>query len=191
MSSSKYLLFFFLTSCSLSYFSNTNIKEKQSSNLQITESFNATGTFTYFKENATIKGKINLISDSNDNLWISANSLFNIELFRIVLKDNVLYLINRVEKNYQTISFNDLTKNVNENIYQKIKSFENTELAYLGTRYSLLFSEINNETHFKKPQAIIVKKGDQKDILFKIIINTIQSTNQKIKINIPESYEKI
>ena len=76
MSSPKYLLFFFLASCSLPYFTNTKIKEKQSFNLQNTDSFSATGTFTYFKENATIKGKINLISDLNDNLWISANSLF-------------------------------------------------------------------------------------------------------------------
>ena len=191
MSKLKYLLFFFLTSCSLPYLTNTNVNESQNSDSQIKNSVKASGEFTYYKQNSPISGKINLIFDYNDNLWVSVNSLFNLELFRIVFKDNVLYLINRVEKNYQTISFNDLTKNVNEDLYKKIKSFENTELVYLGSRFSLLFSEINNETEFKIPQTIVIKKVDEKEILFEININTIQSTNQKIKINVPESYEKI
>ena len=103
MSKLKYLLFFFLTSCSLPHLTKMNVSESQNSDLQIKNSFKASGEFTYYEQSPPINGKINLILDHNDNLWVSVNSLFNLELFRVVLIADTLCLINRIEKNYQKI----------------------------------------------------------------------------------------
>ena len=191
MSKLKYLLFFFLTSCSLPYLTKTNVNESQNSNLQIKNSFQASGEFTYYEQNSTVNGKINLIYDYNDNLWVSVKSLFNLELFRVVLIADTLCLINRIEKNYQKISFNDSTNIFNENLLNKIKSFENTELEFKGTTFHLFFSEFNDATFSKFPKNIILKKEDKEDIFLKINLNKVQTTNQKIEISIPDSYEKI
>ena len=191
MSKLKYLLFFFLTSCSLPHLTNTNVNEGQNSDLQIKNSLKASGEFTYYEQNSSKNGKINLIFDYNDNLWVSVSSLFNLELFRVILKADTLCLINRIEKNYQKISFNDSTNIFNENLLEKIKNFENAELEFKGTTFHLFFSEFNDDTFFKLPKNIILKKEDKEDILLKINLNKVQRTNQKIEINIPDSYEKI
>ena len=189
MSKLKYLLFFFLTSCSLPYL--TNVNESQISDLQIKNGVRASGEFTYYEQNSPMKGKINLIFDHNKNIWVSVNSLFNLELFRVILVADTLCLINRIEKNYQKISVNDLINTFNENLLEKIKNFENTELEFKGTTFHLFFSEFNGVRSPKLPKNIILKKEDKEDIFLKINLNKIQKTNQKIEINIPESYEKI
>lgn len=191
MSKLKYLLFFFLTSCSLPYLTNTNVNERQNSDLQIKNSLKASGEFTYYKKNSPVNGKINLIFDYNDNLWVSVNSLFNLELFRVILIADTLFLINRLEKNYQKISFNDSINILNKSLLEKIKNFENTELEFKGTTLHLFFSEFNDATFFKLPKNIILKKEDKEAIFLKINLNKVQRTNQKIEINIPDSYEKI
>tara|TARA_B100000575_G_C22970602_1_gene560296 strand:- start:113 stop:688 length:576 start_codon:yes stop_codon:yes gene_type:complete len=191
MSKLKYLLFFFLTSCSLPYSTNTNVNESQNSDLQIKNSFKASGEITYYEQNSPMNGKINLIFDYDDNLWVSVNSLFNLELFRIILIADTLCLINRIEKNYQKISFNDSINIFNENLLEKIKSFKNTKLEFKGTTFYLLFSEFNDSTFSKFPKNIILKKEDKEDIVLKINLNKVQRTNQKIEINIPANYEKI
>ena len=104
MSKLKYLLLFFFTSCSLTFLTKKNIKENQNTDLQIQNGFSAVGEFTYNEQKSPIKGKINLIFDSKNNMWLSVNSLFNLELYRIFLIADTLYLINRIEKNYQKIS---------------------------------------------------------------------------------------
>ena len=189
MSNLKYLLFFFLTSCSLPYL--TNVNESQISDLQIKNGVRASGEFTYYEQNSPMKGKINLIFDHNKNIWVSVNSLFNLELFRVILVADTLCLINRVEKNYQKISVNDLINTFNENLLEKIKNFENTELEFKGTTFHLFFSEFNDVRSPKIPKNIILKKEDKEDIFLKVNLNKVQKTNQKIEINIPESYEKI
>ena len=68
MSNLKYLLFFFLTSCSLPYL--TNVNESQISDLQIKNGVRASGEFTYYEQNSPMKGKINLIFDHNKNIWV-------------------------------------------------------------------------------------------------------------------------
>lgn len=191
MSKLKYLLFFFLTSCSLPYLTNTNVSESQNSDLQIKNSFKASGEFTYYEQSSPINGKINLILDHNDNLWVSVNSLFNLELFRVVLIADTLCLINRIEKNYQKISLNDSKNIFNQNLLEKIKNFENTELEFKGTTFHLFFSEFNDATVPKFPKNIILKKEDKEGVFLKINLNKVQRTNQKIEINIPDSYEKI
>ena len=191
MSRLKYLLFFFLTSCSLPYLTNTNVNERQNSDLQIKNSLKASGEFTYYEKNSPVNGKINLIFDYNDNLWVSVNSLFNLELFRVILIADTLFLINRLEKNYQKISFNDSINILNESLLEKIKNFENTELEFKGTTLHLFFSEFNDATFFKLPKNIILKKEDKEAIFLKINLNKVQRTDQKIEINIPDSYEKI
>ena len=191
MSKLKYLLLFFLTSCSLPYLTNTNIKERQNSDLQIKNGFRATGEITYYEQNPPLNGKINLIMDSNENLWVSVNSLFNLEFFRVILISDTLYLINRIEKNYQKISLNDSTNIHNENLFEKIKNFENTELEFRGTTFHLLFSEFNDVTFSKLPKNIVFKKEDKEEAFLEINLNKIQRTRQKIEINIPNSYEKI
>tara|TARA_B100001057_G_scaffold9274_1_gene8667 strand:+ start:28750 stop:29325 length:576 start_codon:yes stop_codon:yes gene_type:complete len=191
MSKLKYLLFFFLTSCSLPYLTNTNVNERQNSDLQIKNSFKASGEFTYYEKNSPTNGKINLIFDYNDNLWVSVNSLFNLELFRVILIADTLFLINRIKKNYQKISFNDSINILNESLLEKIKNFENTELEFKGTTFHLLFSEFNDATFSKLPKNIILKKEDKEAVFLKINLNKVQRTNQKIEINIPDSYEKI
>tara|TARA_B100000963_G_scaffold130032_1_gene113474 strand:+ start:423 stop:998 length:576 start_codon:yes stop_codon:yes gene_type:complete len=191
MSKLKYLLFFFLTSCSLAYLTKTNVNESQNPNLQIKNSFKASGEFMYYEQNSPINGKINLIFDYNDNLWVSVNSLFNLELFRVVLIADTLCLINRIEKNYQKISLKDSINNFNENLFEKIKNFENTELEFKGTTFHLFFSEFNDAKFSKFPKNIILKKEDKEDIFLKINLNKVQTTNQKIEISIPDSYEKI
>ena len=191
MSKIKYLLFFFLTSCSLPYLTNTNISESQNSDLQIKNSLKASGEFTYHEQSSTVNGKINLIFDYNDNLWVSVNSLFNLELFRVILIADTIYLINRIEKNYQKISFNDSTNILNKSLLKKIKNFENTELEFKGTTFYLFFSEFNDVTFSKLPKNIILKKEDNEEVFLKINLNKVQRTNQKIEINIPDSYEKI
>ncbi len=191
MSKLKYLLFFFLTSCSITYLANTNVNESQNSDLQIKNSLKASGEFTYHEQNSPMEGKINLIFDYSDNLWVSVNSIFNLELFRVILISDTLYLINRIEKNYQKIIFNDSTNIFNENLLKKIKNFENTELEYKGTTFYLFFSEFNDATLSKLPKNIILKKEDKEDGFLKINLNKVQRTNQKIEINIPDSYEKI
>ena len=191
MSKLKYLLFFFLTSCSLPYLTNTNVNKSQNSDLQIKNSFKASGEFTYYEQNSPMSGKINLIFDYNDNLWVSVNSLFNLELFRVILTADTLCLINRIEKNYQKIIFNDSTNIFNENLLVKIKNFENTELEFKGTTFHLFFSEFNDTSFSKLPKKIILKKEDKEDVFLKINLNKVQRTNHKIEINIPESYEKI
>ena len=191
MSKLKYLLLFFLTSCSLPYLTNTNIKERQNSDLQIKNSFRASGEITYYEQNPPLNGKINLIMDSKENLWVSVNSLFNLEFFRIILISDTLYLINRIEKNYQKISLNDSTNIHNENLFEKIKNFENTELEFRGTTFHLLFSEFNDVTFSKLPKNIVFKKEDKEEAFLEINLNKIQRTRQKIEINIPNSYEKI
>ena len=189
MSKLKYLMFFFLTSCTLPYL--TKVNESQKSDLQIKNSFKTSGEFTYYEQNPPMSGKINLIFDYNDNLWVSVNTLFNLELFRVVLIEDTLYLINRIEKNYQKMSLKDSTNTFNENLFEKIKNFENTELEFKGTTFHLLFSEFNDATISKLPKNIILKKGDKEDVFLKINLNKVQRTNQKIEINIPDSYEKI
>lgn len=189
MSKLKYLLVLLTTSCSLPYLTNTNIKEKQKSDLQIKNGYSATGEFMYYEPNPPIKGKINLITDSNENLWISINSLFNLELFRVILKKDTLYLINKIEKKYQRISLNDSLKNTKENLLKKVKGFENTEFEYGGINYRLFFSEFNDQLLSNIPEKIIVKKGGEKEVL-EISIKRVQRTDQKVKINIPDSYEK-
>ena len=191
MSKLKYLLFFFLTSCSLPYITNTNVNKSQNSDLQIKNSFKASGEFTYYEQNSPMSGKINLIFDYNDNLWVSVNSLFNLELFRVILTADTLCLINRIEKNYQKIIFNDSTNIFNENLLVKIKNFENTKLEFKGTTFHLFFSEFYDATFSKLPKNIILKKEDKEDAFLKINLNKVQRTNHKIEINIPESYEKI
>ena len=191
MSKLKYLLFFFLTSCSLAYLTKTNVNESQNPNFQIKNSFKASGEFMYYEQNSPINGKINLIFDYNDNLWVSVNSLFNLELFRVVLIADTLCLINRIEKNYQKISLKDSINNFNENLFEKIKNFENTELEFKGTTFHLFFSEFYDATFSKLPKNIILKKEDKEDVFLKINLNKVQRTNHKIEINIPESYEKI
>ena len=191
MSKLKYLLFFFLTSCSLPYLTNTNVSESQNSDLQIKNSFKASGEFTYYEQSSSINGKINLILDHNDNLWVSVNSSFNLELFRVVLIADTLYLINRIEKNYQKTGFNDSKNIFNENLLEKIKNFENTKLEFKGTTFHLFFSEFNDATIPKFPKNIILKKEDKEGVFLKINLNKVQRTNQKIEINIPNSYEKI
>ena len=191
MSKLKYLLLFFLTSCSLPYLTNTNIKERQNSDLQIKNGFRATGEITYYEQNPPLNGKINLIMDSKENLWVSVNSLFNLEFFRVILISDTLYLINRIEKNYQKISLNDSTNIHNENLFEKIKNFENTELEFRGTTFHLLFSEFNDVTFSKLPKNIVFKKEDKEEAFLEINLNKIQRTRQKIEINIPNSYEKI
>ena len=128
--------------------------------------------------------------DSNENLWISINSLFNLELFRVILKEDTLYLINKIEKKYQRISLNDSSKNTKENLLKKVKSFENTEFEYSGINYRLFFSEFNDHSLSNAPEKIIIKKGDEKEVFLEIRINKVQITNQNVKINIPDSYEK-
>ena len=191
MSKLKYLLLFFLTSCSLPYLTNTNVNESQNTDSQIKNSFKASGEFTYYEQNSPINGKINLIFDYNDNLWVSVNSSFNLELFRVILTADTLCLISRIEKNYQKISLNDSTDTFNENLLEKIKNFENTELEFKGTTFHLFFSEFNDAKFSKLPKNIILKKEDKEDIFLKINLNKVQRTNQKIEINIPDSYEKI
>ena len=191
MSKLKYLLLFFLTSCSLPYLTNTNVNESQNTDSQIKNSFKASGEFTYYEQNSPINGKINLIFDYNDNLWVSVNSSFNLELFRVILTADTLCLISRIEKNYQKISLNDSTYTFNENLLEKIKNFENTELEFKGTTFHLFFSEFNDAKFSKLPKNIILKKEDKEDIFLKINLNKAQRTNQKIEINIPDSYEKI
>ena len=191
MSKLKYLLFFFLTSCSLPYITNTNVNKSQNSDLQIKNSLKASGEFTYYEQNSPMNGKINLIFDYNDNLWVSVNSLFNLELFRVILTADTLCLINRIEKNYQKIIFNDSTNIFNENLLVKIKNFENTELEFKGTTFHLFFSEFYDATFTKLPKNIILRKENKEDVFLKINLNKVQRTNHKIEINIPESYEKI
>ena len=191
MSKFKYLLFFFLTSCSLPYLTNTNVKERQNSDLQIKNSFRASGEFTYYEQNPPMNGKINLIIDFKKNLWVSVNSLFNLEFFRVILISDTLYLINRIEKNYQKISLNDSINIHNENLLQKIKNFENAELEFKGTTFHLIFSEFNDATFSKFPKNIVFKKEDNEEVFLEINLNKIQRTNQKIEINVPDSYEKI
>ena len=191
MSKLKYLLFFFLASCSLPFLTNTNVKESQNSDLQIKNSLKASGEFTYLEQNSPMNGKINLIFDYSDNVWISVNSLFNFEIFRVILIADTLCLINRIEKNYQKISFNDSINNFNKNLFEKIMNFENTELEFKGTTYHLFFSEFNDATFPKLPKNITLKKEDKEGILLKINLNKFQRTNQKIEINVPDSYEKI
>tara|TARA_B100001939_G_scaffold285768_1_gene255689 strand:+ start:236 stop:811 length:576 start_codon:yes stop_codon:yes gene_type:complete len=191
MSKLKYLLFFFLTSCGLTYLTNTNVNESQNSDLQIKNSLKAAGEFTYYEQNAPINGKINLIFDYNDNLWVSVNSLFNLELFRVILISDTLYLINRIEKKYQKTSINDSINIFNEISLEKIKNFENTKLEFKGTTFQLLFSEFNDNTFSKLPKNIILKKEDKEEVFLEINLNKVQRTNQKIEINIPDSYEKI
>ena len=163
MSKLKYLLFFFLTSCSLPYLTKTNVNESQNTDFQIKNSVKASGEFTYYKQNSPMSGKINLIFDYDDNLWVSVNSLFNLELFRVILIADTLCLINRIEKNYQKISFNDSINIFNENLLQKIKNFENTDLEFKGTTFHLFFSEFNDATLLKLPKNIILKKDDKED----------------------------
>ena len=129
--------------------------------------------------------------DSKENLWVSVNSLFNLEFFRVILISDTLYLINRIEKNYQKISLNDSTNIHNENLFEKIKNFENTELEFRGTTFHLLFSEFNDVTFSKLPKNIVFKKEDKEEAFLEINLNKIQRTRQKIEINIPNSYEKI
>ena len=191
MSKLKYLLFFFLTSCSLPYITNTNVNKSQKSDLQIKNSFKASGEFTYYEQNSPMNGKINLIFDYNDNLWVSVNSLFNLELFLVILTADTLCLINRIEKNYQKIIFNDSTNIFNENLLVKIKNFENAKLEFKGTTFHLFFSEFYDATFSKLPKNIILKKENKEDVFLKINLNKVQRTNHKIEINIPESYEKI
>ena len=74
---------------------------------------------------------------------------------------------------------------------EKIKNFENTELEFKGTTFHLFFSEFNDITLSKLPKNIILKKEDNEEIFLKINLNKVQRTNQKIEINIPDSYEKI
>ena len=191
MSKLKYLLFFFLTSCSPPYLTNTNVNESQNSDLQIKNSFKASGEFTYYEQSPPMNGKINLILDYNDNFWVSVNSLFNLELFRVVLISDTLYLINRIEKNYQKISINESINIFNENLLEKIKNFENTKLEFKGTTFHLFFSEFNDVTVSKLPKNIILKKEDKEEVFLEINLNKAQRTNQKVEINIPDSYEKI
>ena len=191
MSKFKYLLFFFLTSCGLPYLTNTNVNESQNSDLQIKNSLKASGEFTYYEQNPPINGKINLIFDYNDNLWVSVNSLFNLELFRVILISDTLYLINRIEKKYQKTSINDSINIFNEISLEKIKSFENTKLEFKGTTFQLLFREFNDNVFSKLPKNIILKKEDKEEVFLEINLNKVQRTNQKIEINIPDSYEKI
>ena len=191
MSKLKYLLFFFLISCSLPHLTNTNVNESQNSDLQIKNSLKVSGEFTYHEQNSPINGKINLIFDYNDNLWVSLNSLFNLEFFRVILIEDTLCLINRIEKNYQKISLNDSINSFNENLLEKIKNFENTELEFKGTTFHLFFSDFNHATFPKVPKNIVLKKEDKEDFFLKINLNKVQRTNQKIEINIPDSYEKI
>ena len=40
-------------------------------------------------------------------------------------------------------------------------------------------------------QPIFLKKEDKEGVFLKINLNKVQRTNQKIEINIPDSYEKI
>ena len=128
-----------MTSCGLPYLTNTNVNESQNSDLQIKNNLKASGEFTYYEQNSPINGKINLIFDYNDNLWVSVNSLFNLELFRVILISDTLYLINRIEKKYQKTSINDSINIFNEISLEKIKSFENTKLEFKGTTFQLLF----------------------------------------------------
>ena len=65
MSKLKYLLFFFLTSCSLPYLTNTNVSENQNSDLQIKNSFKASGEFTYCEQSSSINGKIRYVKDTS------------------------------------------------------------------------------------------------------------------------------
>ena len=74
---------------------------------------------------------------------------------------------------------------------EKIKNFENTELEFKGTTFHLFFSEFNDATTPKFPKSIILKKEDKEGVFLKINLNKVQRTNQKIEINIPDSYEKI
>ena len=74
---------------------------------------------------------------------------------------------------------------------EKIKSFENTKLEFKGTTFHLFFSEFNDATTPKFPKNIILKKEDKEGVFLKINLNKVQRTNQKIEINIPDSYEKI
>ena len=185
MSKLKYLLFFFLTSCSLPYLTNTNFSESQNSDLQIKNSLKASGEFTYYEQNPPINGKINLILDHNDNLWVSVNSLFNLELFRVILIADTLCLINRIEKNYQKISINDSINIFNENILEKIKSFENAKLEFKGTTFQLLFSEFYDNTT-RNFQKYNFKKRRQKEN-FRNQSQQSSKNKSKIEINIPHS----
>ena len=191
MSKLKYLLLFFFTSCSLTFLTKKNIKENQNTDLQIQNGFSAVGEFTYNEQKSPIKGKINLIFDSKNNMWLSVNSLFNLELYRIFLIADTLYLINRIEKNYQKISFQDSTNNINKNLLKKIRDYENTEVVYDGNVFYLLFSEFSDEKTTNVPKKIVIKKGDEEEVFLEIKLNQIQRTKQKVKINIPDSYEKI
>ena len=58
MSKLKYLLFFFLTSCGLTYLTNTNINENQNSDLQIKNSLKASGEFTYYEQSSQLMEKL-------------------------------------------------------------------------------------------------------------------------------------
>ena len=124
-------------------------------------------------------------------MWLSVNSLFNLELYRIFLIADTLYLINRIEKNYQKISFQDSTNNINKNLLKKIRDYENTEVVYDGNVFYLLFSEFSDEKTTNVPKKIVIKKGDEEEVFLEIKLNQIQRTRQKVKINIPDSYEKI
>ena len=55
----------------------------------------------------------------------------------------------------------------------------------------LFFSEFNDNTFSKLPKNIILKKEDKEEVFLEINLNKVQRTNQKIEINIPDSYEKI
>ncbi len=191
MSKLKYLLLFFFTSCSLTFLTKKNIKENQNTDLQIQNGFSAVGEFTYNEQKSPIKGKINLIFDSKNNMWLSVNSLFNLELYRIFLIADTLYLINRIEKNYQKISFQDSTNNINKNLLKKIRDYENTEVVYNGNVFYLLFSESSDEKTTNIPKKIVIKKGEEKEFFLEIKLNQIQRTRQKVEINIPDNYEKI
>ena len=100
-------------------------------------------------------------------MWLSVNSLFNLELYRIFLIADTLYLINRIEKNYQKISFQDSTNNINKNLLKKIRDYENTEVVYDGNVFYLLFSEFIDEKTTNVPKKIVIKKGDDEEVLWK------------------------
>ena len=96
-----------------------------------------------------------------------------------------------MKKTTKKISFNDSKNIFNENLLEKIKNFENTELEFKGTTFHLFFSEFNDSAIPKFPKNIILKKEDKEGVFLKINLNKVQRTNQKIEINIPDSYEKI
>ena len=54
-----------------------------------------------------------------------------------------------------------------------------------------LFSEFNDNAYSKLHKNIIIKKEDKEEVFLEINLNKVQRTNQKIEINIPDSYEKI